>query len=293
MAPLPHTHTGRVLGRLPAQIPDRLREFSAYVVSPLPTWPLTVTVPVAAWNIDGNSDFGDCVCGSAGNSVAAAVGVLVRAFGPATPGTGDPVPTSDEVIAQYKALTGCVTAGDANDTGLVISAFLKEWATAPGLFGGNIIGGFAPVAVASVPEIKQAIAAYGFVQVGVSLPQSAEDQVNAAPTGTMPIWKYVGDAPIGGHCILFVGYDATYFYAYSWGMIIAVEMAWYQRYVAEIWAVIPQAFVEAGKGPEVNLAELQADIGSLDAAPAPPKPKRKPKPKPWWSWAALRSIFER
>lgn len=283
MAPLPRTKNGRVLGRLPAQIPDRLREFSSYLATPLPPAPASVKVPaVNNWGMLLNDEFGDCVCAGGVHAIAA-WDLLV--------GETDAIPTADQCIAQYDALTGCVTAGDANDTGLVISQFLKDWATV-GMFNSNRLAGYAPVAVASLAEIQQGIAAYGVVIIGINLPQSAETQFESAPAGTTPVWTYVGDAPIGGHCIILVGYGTNLF-AITWGAVVAVTWEWMTHYLEEAWVCIPQAFVEAGKGPEVNLAELQADIGSLDAAPAPPKPKRKPKPKPWWSWAALRSIFER
>jgi hypothetical protein len=265
-----------------------------------------VTVPKVAWDLDGNDQYGDCVVGTAANTVGVAVAVLEATFGPGTPGTTVPVPSAAQAIAEYKALTGCVTPGDANDTGLVISTFLQDWATAPGLFGGDLIGGYAPVYLTDIAEIKQAVAAYSFVVVGVNLPQSAEDQVENAPAGTIPVWSYVGDQPIGGHCVAFVGYDTTYLYAYTWGTVVAVELAWWQAYGEEVWAVIPMPFVAAGKGPEVDLAELQADIGSLDGptptptptppAPTPPKPTpTPPRPKPkrhhrWW-WQLIQQMF--
>jgi hypothetical protein len=284
MAPLPITKHGRVLGRLMAYTPPALKDWTAYLTTPLPAPPASVKVPQAAWNILGNAIWGDCTIGAAGDSIAAAVAILVATFGAGSPGTSDAVPTAAEAVAQYQALTGAKKPGDANDTGLVISSVLNIWATA-GLFGDDNIGGYAPVAINSLTEIKQAIAAYGFAYVGVNLPQSAEDQVDSTPAGKMPVWTYVGDEPIGGHCILFVGYDATYLYAYTWGMVVAVQLAWYQAYTEEIWAVLPQPFMQAGKGPEVNLAELQADIGTLDVA-VKPGPKRKKKRQPAW-WAAI------
>lgn len=284
---LPRTRNGRVLGRLPAKIPPALRTFKDYATSPLPTPPVTFPAPAGAWNMDGNDEWGDCVCAAAGNSIAAADVEVAEA---------DQVPTAAQAVAEYQKLTGAQTPGDANDTGLVISDVLKLWATAPGLFGDNVIAGYAPVAISGLDEIKQGIAAYGAVNAGVNLPQSAEDQFNAGQP-----WTYVGDEPIGGHDIVFVGYDTSNLTAVTWGATVQVTPEWVAHYLEEAWVTIPQAFVHAGKGPEVNLAELQADIGSLDGPPPPPppppvpptpvpptpkpptpKPPHKKRRPPWW-----------
>jgi hypothetical protein len=263
---LPATRSGRVLGRRPARRPSQLRLLSGYLAEGIPTPPVSVPTPnVEAWGMDGNEQFGDCTIAGAGHLIAAANFDVSRT---------DPVPTSAEAVAQYKALTGCVTAGDSHDTGLEESALLKTW-TDVGLFGDNRIAGYAPVSPVGTQMIRQAVAAYGACYVGVNLPQSAEDQFDAGEP-----WTYTGDQPVGGHCIVFVGYDETWLYAVTWGAVVKVAADWWEHYGEEAWAVIPQAFVEAGRGPTLDLATLRADIASLDAPPRP-KPARR---QSWWEW---------
>lgn len=265
---LPRTKSGRVLGRLPAVVPPQLEDLGAYLTTPLPGAPASVAVPgVAAWGLDGNSQYGDCTIAGTAHAIAAWDALV---------GGSDPVPTDAQVVAQYCALTGCVTAGDAHDTGLVISDLLHTWQTS-GLFPSvNHLAGYAPVNIASLSEMQQAVAAYGALNCGVNLPQSAENQFNPAGGGT---WTYEGDAPIGGHCVIVVGYGSD-LVAVTWGATVSITWEWWEHYGAEAWVMLPQAFVEAGKGPEVNLAQLQADLGSLDAALKPPAPRKKH----WWPW---------
>jgi hypothetical protein len=247
------------LGALPPVRPQVFADWSAYVNGKLPVPPTSVAVPaVVTWGMDGNNQYGDCTIAGADHCIAAWDLEVKEA---------DPVATDAADVLQYKAITGCVTPGDSRDTGLVLSDVLKLWST-KGLFGGNEIAGYAPVRHQAILDMHQAIAAYGAAYVGVALPQSAEDQFGAGPP-----WTLVGDQPVGGHCVAFVGYDPEWMYAVTWGGVVKVSWAWWAYYGQEAWAIIPQAFVEAGKGPDLNLAQLKADIGTLTV------PKAK---KAWW-----------
>lgn len=251
------------LGALPPVRPPVFADLADYAT--LATPPATIPVPkVTAWGMDGNDQYGNCgMCGSSH---------LIAAWDAIT-GSADPIPDEAQTIEQYKAITGCVTAGDANDTGLVLSDVLKLWSNV-GLFGDNKIAAYAPVNHKAIVDIHQAIAEYGGCYVGVNLPQSAEDQFNAG----MP-WTLVGDAPVGGHCVVFIAYDAGssrgpgWLYAVTWGKVVRVDWTWFAHYATEAWAIVPQEFVESGKGPLLNLAQLQADIATLEPVPVH---------KPWW-----------
>jgi hypothetical protein len=263
---LPVTRRGRVLGALEPKQPDGLKPLGAYLRTPLPAAPASFPVPAAAWNMGGNSVWGDCTIAAAANSIAAADIEVAET---------DPIPTAAQSIAQYQALTGAKTPGDPNDTGLVLTDVLMTWATA-GLFGDNVIAGYAIVDKASPADVRQAIASYGFCYVGVNLPQSAEDQFDAGQP-----WVYVGDEPIGGHCIILAGYDDTYLDGVTWGKPVRIGATWWAKYGSEAYAVIPQAFVQAGKGPDLDLASLKADIGALKTPPVPSKPKRSVWTQMW------------
>lgn len=248
------------LGALPP-VATGLPDLSTYATLPRP--PASLAVPkVAAWGQDGNSIWGDCVLASAAHCIAAWDAEL---------GGRDPIPTDAEVVAQYQAITGSKKPGDSRDTGLALGDVLHQWAT-KGLFQNNKIAAYAPLNIKSILDIHQAVSEYGAAYAAVALPQSAEDQFSAGES-----WTYVGDAPVGGHAICFLGYKAGskagpgQLYACTWGSIVAVDWDWWAAYGQEVYCIIPQAFVEAGKGPELDLTQLQADIHSL-----------KPAKKAWW-----------
>ncbi len=46
----------------------------------------------------------------------------------------------------------------------------------------------------------------------------------------------------------------------SWGQIVEVTYPWWHAYGDESWCVLSHEFVEAGKGPELDLATLRADL---------------------------------
>ena len=127
------------------------------------------------------------------------------------------------------------------------------------LFGDNRIAGFTKCDRTN-REMFVAISAYGGCYVGVQLPDSAQQQfADGQP------WTVVDGAQIeGGHCVLFVGYDAQWLYAVTWGGIVKVSYRWWHQYGDEAWAVIPQAFVEKSKGPTLDIASLRADLDALE-----------------------------
>lgn len=238
--------TPGLLGKRPAVRPYGLSELAAYFLRRPPSPPPSVAVPsVADWGMEGNDQYGDCVMAGAAHALMA-WNVEVK--------ESDPIPAEQAVVDQYLALTG------GQDSGLVIADTLQHWHT-DGLFGGNRIAGYAPVNVRSIPDIHMAIAFYGVCKVGIACPESAEEQFAAGKP-----WTPVPGSPIlGGHDIELVAYDAHYLYAVTWGAVVAVSYPFAAAYADEGWAMIPQAFVEAGRGPALDLAALKADMGSLAA----------------------------
>jgi hypothetical protein len=253
---LPITEAGRVLGLIKPKPVFFSEEMTLATAATLPAPPAARGVPaVKSWGMDGNDEYGDCViCGFA-HSLNAWDHLV---------GIDDVVPSLSTCISQYCASTGCVSPGDANDTGLLISDMLPIWQS-EGLFNPvNKIVKFAQVNHQSLLEIHQSVAAYGVCLVGVNLPQSAEDQFDEGKP-----WTPAGDAPIGGHCIVIVGYNAQWLYAVTWGRVVAISWSWWLEYGMEAWVIIPQAFAEAGHGPEqatTTLANLEVAIATLNGA---------------------------
>lgn len=233
------------LGKLPAVRPHGMAELSSYTLGRLLAPPPSVAAPnVDHWGMMLNDTYGDCTVAGVGHVIVAANAQVNGC---------DPVPTDAQIKDAYFALTG------GQDSGCVELNVLRTWST-DGLFG-NKIAGFAPVAAHKLLDVHSAVAYFGSTYIGVSLPNSAQRQfANGEPWAITP-----EDQIEGGHCVVIVGYDANYLYAVTWGNIVSITYPWFARYCDEAWAVIPQAYREAGKGPMVDFDSLTRDINSLQA----------------------------
>lgn len=227
------------LGKLAPKIPPHLKNLREYMTSAPTAIPSEVHYAAGvAWGMDLNDTIGDCTI--------AGVDHLLKAWNSEVP---DIVPTPDDsqISATYFQLTG------GPDSGLVESDVLNHWRTA-GLFG-TTIDGFAPV-TNDFLHIRESIYWYGASYLGIQCPQSAQQQFAAGQ-----VWSVVPNSPIvGGHCIVLTGYDADLFYGVSWGQQISIEPAWLTAYVDEVWAVIAPEFVTEGRGPTLDIAQLQSDL---------------------------------
>ena len=217
--------------------------------------PASVVTPVCAWELDGNGPdpavtnqgpnfqgFGDCVIAGAVNSLRT-WNVLVS--------ESDPIPDANGAVTQYLALSG------GQDTGLSETSTLQTWRST-GLFGGEKISAWAPVQHTNITAIQNAIAYYGVAYFGVQLPDSAQNQFNPGGQST---WSVVPGAQIeGGHCIIGISYNDAGIQIVTWGQIVTCTWQWIAEYVDESYAIIPNQFIEAGKGPSLDLAALQADL---------------------------------
>jgi hypothetical protein len=227
------------LGRLPATRPHGLRDLAVYATGPLPAPPEAVAVPKASYPMDGNSQFGCCV--------AAAVAHLDSAWD-AEVDEPDPIPDESQVVSTYFQLTG------GQDTGLNEATVLQIWRT-QGLFGRKIAA-YAPVDPRDITELHQAVAFYGGSMLGITCPVSAQQQFAAGDP-----WTFVPDSQIaGGHAIVALGYTPTALLCATWGGIAQVTYPFLAHYLDEAWAIVPSQFVEAGRGPRMDLATLQADL---------------------------------
>ncbi len=243
----------RRLGKRPAvRLP--MPPIDAYLLGRPPQPPSRFAAPaVPDWGMLGNNSAGCCVPAGCAHATMASQADLPLV---------EPVAfTTQEVLAQYQAITGYDPLTGANDTGCVEAEVLQLWRK-HGLFGGQRIAGFAPVEPHSILAVHRAIAFYGAAIIGVQLPMSAQEQFEAGQP-----WTVVPDSPIeGGHCIVPVGYDAGAIQCVTWGRVVEVTWPWWETYVDEVWAAIFPADVEARRGPTgLDIATLTADLDRLSA----------------------------
>lgn len=234
------------LGKLAAVLPDGLKYHTEYLGSnaPLPE-PAEVhyagTIANNAWGMFLNDSLGDCT--------QAGVAHLIMAFN-AEVSESDPIPTDEAVRTEYFNETG------GQDSGCVEASVLGKWRKT-GLYGSKLAG-YAPVRL-DVNSLKQAIAAYGHLYIGIACPASMQEQFGAGETIT---WD--SGSPIeGGHAVDLIGYNANTVDLLTWGSRVQATWEFVLNVIDEAWVVIPEQFVEAGRGPEIDLAALQADLGKL------------------------------
>jgi hypothetical protein len=161
------------------------------------------------------------------------------------------VPNGEAIQTEYFSLTG------GADTGLVESTFLTTAQKAP--ICGSQVDVFCPFDHTQIDHVKSVIYTFGGAFLGVTLPQSAQNQF----PGT---WTVVPGSPIvGGHCIVAVGYDAQYVYVVTWGRVIRCTWEWFATYVDEAYAIIYTEEVQKNRGPlkQLDITRLRADIAAF------------------------------
>jgi hypothetical protein len=242
------TRTVGKLGKLAPQFPVAVKDMHCYMVAPLPKAPAAVdhaTQVTAGFPMDGNDRYGDCTMAAAAH--------LIQAWNAET-GIELPVPTDAEVVAQYLKLS------HGKDSGLVESRVLQDWLRT-GLWGSKIVA-YAPVNVHSLEALKQAVAYFGGVYVGVQVPKNAQSQfADERPWALEPGWQ---QQPIeGGHAIPILGYDEQWLYCVTWGAVQKISWDWWSTYGDEAWVILSEEFKKAGKIGGIDVATLQADLASV------------------------------
>lgn len=223
----------------------------------------------ASFGMLGNDAYGDCVFAGDGHIVE-----QQTFFGQ---GTETTVSTA-QALAGYSAVTG-FSAGPPvkNDNGAQVADGLK-YLQKTGM-AGVTIAAYGQVSVNSIAKVQLAVAEFGAVSIGMNFPNVAMEQFNNGDP-----WDVVAnDGGIeGGHCVIVVGYDATYLYVVTWGAIQKMTYAFWNKYVQEAWPVISKAWVSAATSltPDgVNLAVLGAEYTAVTGQPSPfPAPAPTPAP---------------
>lgn len=235
------------MGKLAPQFPTAVKSLHHYVTTPLPPAPASVDYSKSVtegFPMDGNDQYGDCTMAAAAH--------LIQAWNAET-GIQMPVPTEPDVIAQYLKLSG------GQDTGLVESQVLQGW-LGSGLWENKIVA-YAPVNVHSLDAIKQAVAYFGGVYVGIQVPGNAQQQFEKQQPWILEQgWQ--SQQIEGGHAIPILGYDDQYMYCVTWGAVQPMSWDWWSIYGDEAWVVLSEEFDKAGKFNGIDVAALRSDIAN-------------------------------
>lgn len=233
------------LGKLAPEIPAGLNMLAAYLTDPLPPAPASIAVPsVANWDMLGNDKYGDCTFAG-----------MVHAFmtTASKEKETETFPNDSQTVAAYLSYT------KGQDVGCVEAQLLQSWKSQSIL--GHELSAFAPVAVSNLEEVKQVIHTFGVCYIGIEVPAACE--VQFAEHKPWALTNTPADNQIlGGHCVILVAYDSSYFYAITWGAVQKVEYTWLTKYMDEAWAIITPEVAKKGFNG-LNLAQLEKDIEAL------------------------------
>jgi hypothetical protein len=247
-----------MLGKLAPEIDKRTIALKAILNKDLPPLPSKFSIwanPLTpAPQMLGNNQYSDCVEVAITNQqIADEVN-----YGQ----TVIPVTTAN-VLAFYHKIAG------PGDPGTVYLNAMKYWQKYGLVVGQNQfckkgntttykIDAFASVAWQNVAEVKQAIMLLNGLQVGVQLPQSAEDQYKAGQP-----WTIISGSPIiGGHGLCFGSWDdsAGMFECLTWGKRQLVAYDWFAKYPDEAYASVDDM---NEKQSVINVPTLEAILKEI------------------------------
>ena len=244
-------HAQMRLGRKAVKTDSRTLQLARYLRAELPAAPASAdwSHGITDWGMMLNDKLGDCTIAGAAHAVQAWSANL-----------GQEVTLTDQqVLAAYEQWDGYVPSDPSSDQGGVELDVLTKWRQ-QGLSGHSLIG-YAAAAVKNLNEVRQAIALFGGVYIGLSLPLSAQSQTvwdvakgtNGKPGG----W--------GGHCVYVVGYDAGGFTCVTWGALKKMTVAFWKKYCDEAYVLLSQDWIGSkGTSPAgLDLQQLQADLGAI------------------------------
>lgn len=217
-------------------------DLAAFEAKPVPKPPASVAIPQAVWPMADNDTLGDC-------TIAGAVHVdQAGAVVASEPWTycGDA-----ETKSTYLGLSG------GQDTGLTLPQVLRPW-HAGAFLGAPKNGGYAVVHPRNTTAVKQSVWVFGNAYIAVNLPALAQQQFRPDGSGVWELTHTDADYDIeGGHCVVIVAYNATGPVAVTWGGTVQITWGWWARYVTQVYAVVPPAFVErGGDGRGFDLAAI-------------------------------------
>jgi len=248
--------TNRKLGRKAVKTDSRTLQLAKYTTA-LPPAPPTQdwTKGITSWGMMLNDTLGDCTIAGVGHAVQ------VWSANTAAEVT---VPDS-QILHYYEKWDGYNPKIPSSDRGGIELDVLNHWKKSG--FDKHKLLAFADPAVANLDEVRQAIELFGGVYIGLSLPLTAEDQVNAGEIWDVvtPSGPKTAPGSWGGHCVFVPKYDATSFTCITWGGLQAMTLAFWNAYVDEAHALLSPDWIAAKGSPVgLDLVQLKADLAQID-----------------------------
>ncbi len=248
------------LGKLAARHDPRTLLLASYITAALPTPPASfdLTAKVgSSWGMMDNDQIGDCTCAAAGH--------LLMEW-TANAGKKMFTPSDKQIVAAYSAITGYNPVTGANDNGANEIDVLNYWRQSG--IAGHKIGAYAALEPSNHTHIMDSVYIFEGCYIGLSLPLSAQAQVQNHQPWSVPPGGPTGDGQPGswgGHAVPVVAYDARTLTVVTWGALQAMTWSFWDAYCDEGYAIISNDYLNGQEqAPQgFSLQQLQADLADV------------------------------
>jgi hypothetical protein len=245
-------HSKLKLGRKAIKTDTRTLRLARYLTPNQPPPPRSVdwTKGINAWGMMLNDKLGDCTI--------AGVAHAIQVF---SANTSLMVTVPDATIeSYYEKWDGYDPSTPDTDNGGCELDVLNDWQKQG--FAGNSLLAFADPKPINLDEVRQSIALFGGVYIGLSLPLTAQ---------TQDVWDVVrrgGSSAVpgswGGHCVFVPKYDETSFTCITWGQTKTMTLAFWNKYCDEAHTLLSQDWLTAKGAPTgFDQVQLQADLQAI------------------------------
>lgn len=242
----------RKLGRKAIKTDSRTLKLAKYLTPSLPPPPPSAdwTKGIARWGMMLNDTLGDCTIAGCAHAIQVW-----------TANTGNKVTISNATIEKYyEKWDGYVPGDPSTDNGGIELDVLKDWKKYG--FARHKLMAFADPKPKNLTEIRQSIALFGGVYIGLALPQTAQKQ---------KVWDVVPNGGAharrnswGGHCVFVPKYDVSGFTCISWGAAQKMTVAFWNKYCDEAHTLLSPDWIAAKGSPSgFNQAQLLADLRAI------------------------------
>lgn len=241
------------LGKLPRKEHPLTLDLSKYVKLADPPRAFAYEYNISDWTMMGNDKIGDCTFASPGH--------LEMEWSSRTYGLY--IPSLQDIIRGYSAVSGYDPQTGMNDNGCVITDVLEYWRTT-GIANRKILG-WAQIDTSNITAIKQAITIFGGLDIGFNVTETAMNEFSSGQA-----WNNTSDKNIvGGHCVCVLGYGSLGCTCITWAKRQQMSWEFWKTYVDEAYAIITQDWLTAAQKTPIfgfDLQTLQADLQALKAA---------------------------
>ena len=234
---------------------DHLDKATSWPAVPAKGWEFAV--PQDEMSVLGNDQYGCC-------AEAGAYGLAQIQSNNSN--ASDPiVPTTEEVLALYTAVTGFNRNDPSTDQGTVLTDLLTYWQKTgfevthrSGRKGVSQIVGWASLDISSFALLRWAGYTFGGNYLGIQCPQQCEDDTSN--------WNFAPGLPIaGGHCIDQVGEGSLGGRMRSWGLFIPASAGFMGAYIDEGYIVVSKDWLNAQSVSPTGL-DLDGLVNAMKAA---------------------------